>query len=88
MYFNKLEKTQGLRAYCSHMYIVSAAIFFTMALESIFVPISVLLIALAQYLVPAEHIQIKPSMICPEVIVEKSPIVPYVPRGLILNNTI
>ena len=69
------------------MYTVSAAIFFTMALESIFVPISVLLIALAQYLVPAEHIQIKPSMICPEVIVEKSPIVPYVPRGLILNNT-
>ena len=52
-------KKQGLRAYCFHMYTVSAAIFFTMALESIFGPISVLLIALVQYLVPAEHIQIK-----------------------------
>ena len=41
------------------MYTVSAAIFFTMALESIFVPISVLLIALVQYLVPAENVQIK-----------------------------
>ena len=41
------------------MYTVSAAIFFTTALESIFVPISVLLITLVQYLVPAEHVQIK-----------------------------
>ena len=41
------------------MYTVSAAIFFTMVLESIFVSISVLLIALVQYLVLAENDQIK-----------------------------
>ena len=70
------------------MYTVSAAIFFTLALESIFVPISVLLIALVQYLVPVEHVQIKwgqashdltprgplTVLYLPKVIGEKSPL--------------